>query len=72
MCSETKVYGTHVATTVIPCLAELLFNPNTALTLTERYTLCAFYLPYFVIPLTLVIDSYSRVSRALAKNSKTD
>ncbi len=42
------VYGVHVATTVWAILAEFLFgNKNT---MQEKFTLFAFYVPYFIIP----------------------
>ncbi|KAI9311653.1 transmembrane protein 6/97 [Dichotomocladium elegans] len=68
------VYGAHVATTVIPCIAETVFNQHFELTQMERLTLCGFYLPYFIIPCIMMIDSYRRVSKALMakKTSKSD
>ncbi|CDH61039.1 transmembrane protein 97 [Lichtheimia corymbifera JMRC:FSU:9682] len=62
------VYGTHVATTVIPCLAELFFG-SSSLTFDERLTISGFYFPYFIIPLVILIDSYCRVSAALSTKS---
>ncbi len=47
------VYGTHVATTVLPILSEFMFsNFNTV---AERNMLFAFYLPYLIIPLWLAL-----------------
>lgn len=45
------IYGVHVATTVWPILAEIIFsNSNTQL---ETIVLLSFYTPYFLIPLIL-------------------
>ena len=46
------IYGSHVATTVIPILAEVAFS--TELTFHEKLVLCSVYLPYFLIPAALV------------------
>ncbi|CAM0139984.1 Transmembrane protein 97 [Umbelopsis sp. WA50703] len=64
-------YGTHVATTVIPCLAELAFGTASQATLTsaERYTLIGFYIPYLLIPVTMVVDSYFKVSSMIRSDS---
>lgn len=50
--------GTHVCTTMVPVLAELLlkehqvgFGPQTT---QERAALAAFYLPYLVMPALLI------------------
>ncbi|ORX96193.1 hypothetical protein K493DRAFT_20635 [Basidiobolus meristosporus CBS 931.73] len=48
------IYGSHVATTLIPILAELFFNPYFEQTQEQRLMTAAIYLPYFVIPLLLV------------------
>ncbi|KAI9496865.1 transmembrane protein 6/97 [Zychaea mexicana] len=69
------VYASHVATTLAPTLAELLYNPEYGLTDMERYTLCGFYLPYLIIPLMILIDSYVRISKVISPastHSKTD
>ena len=42
------VYGVHVSTTVIPILAEIVYNK--AITDTEKLTLVGFYYPYLLIP----------------------
>ena len=47
------VYGTHVATTVWPILADFAFSGFN--TTQERNMLFAFYLPYFIIPLWLAL-----------------
>ncbi|KAG0165128.1 Transmembrane protein 97 [Apophysomyces sp. BC1034] len=67
------VYGAHVMTTVIPIVAELAFNQSYNLTTSELNSLLAFYVPYFIIPFLIVVDSYRRVSKALAlARSKKD
>jgi EXPERA (EXPanded EBP superfamily) len=57
-------YGAHVATTVIATLAEVGFGSPARLTMTarERYTLIGVYLPYFLIPATMVVDSWFKLS----------
>lgn len=47
------IYGTHVATTVWPILAEILLS-NT-LGGFDKAVLCSFYVPYFLIPSSLVV-----------------
>ncbi|XP_023700691.1 sigma intracellular receptor 2 [Paramormyrops kingsleyae] len=55
------IYSTHVATTLIPILAYILFNqfPNSPhpgpKTSRERLTLMAIYSPYLIIPLMLLL-----------------
>ncbi|XP_018429188.1 PREDICTED: transmembrane protein 97 [Nanorana parkeri] len=55
------VYSSHVATTVLPILAQLLFGdfPKTnevdSPTQQERLTLVAIYAPYLVIPLLILV-----------------
>ena len=49
------VYGTHVATTVIPCLAEIAWGSK--LNYFQTFGLLSLYLPYFLIPLLAIIDS---------------
>ncbi|KAI8581662.1 hypothetical protein K450DRAFT_230576 [Umbelopsis ramanniana AG] len=57
-------YGAHVATTVIATLAEVGFGSPARLTMTarERYTLIGLYLPYLIIPATMVVDSWFKLS----------
>ncbi|ORX49896.1 hypothetical protein DM01DRAFT_1409346 [Hesseltinella vesiculosa] len=64
------VYSSHVATTVWPSLVEVLLNPAHDLTQQERYTLAGFYLPYFVLPLVMLVDSYGRIVSALKTKQK--
>lgn len=65
------MYGAHVATTLAPILAEL-YNPAYGLSEPERYMLFGFYLPYLIIPLLILADSYARVSQAMAVRTKTE
>ena len=46
------VYGSHVATTVLPILAEVAFS--TEISFNEKLVLCSVYLPYFLIPAALI------------------
>jgi hypothetical protein len=46
------IYGSHVATTVVPILATFIYSE--ALTDMERLKLLSFYIPYLLIPLALV------------------
>jgi hypothetical protein len=46
-------YGVHVATTVVPIVAETVFRDKN--TLQEKAILCGFYLPYFIIPFALAL-----------------
>ncbi|XP_059170334.1 sigma intracellular receptor 2-like [Physella acuta] len=57
------VYGSHVATTLIPISAHILFydfsnekHPSPR-NLNERLTLLGFYFPYLLVPVLLVLDS---------------
>ena len=63
------IYGTHVATTVLPILAELLHSPE--LTASEVMILLSFYVPYLLIPLALVYD-FSSSAEPLAPLKKTE
>ena len=47
------IYGAHVSTTLVPILAEVLESKEVQNT--ERNTLLSFYMPYLVIPLSLMI-----------------
>jgi len=47
------IYGTHVATTVWPILTEILLSHT--LGSLDKLVLCSFYVPYFVIPFSLLI-----------------
>lgn len=67
-CYQTKlyiVYGSHVATTVLPTIVEVLFNTKYNLDRTERLVLCGFYVPYFILPVVMVIDSSIRLNKYL-------
>ena len=49
------IYGSHVATTLIPILYHFIAaDAMSQLTVTERLYLCAVYAPYLIIPLMLV------------------
>ncbi|KAK9716828.1 hypothetical protein K7432_006638 [Basidiobolus ranarum] len=50
----TIIYGSHVATTLVPILAELVFNPYFEQTLEQKIMTAGIYIPYFIIPLLLV------------------
>ncbi|KAJ2784216.1 Transmembrane protein 97 [Coemansia javaensis] len=66
------VYGTHVATTMVPILASLLFG-SIGRSAAERARLAAMYLPYLLIPVSMAVVSYGRCARALAaRRSKAD
>ncbi len=45
------IYGTHVATTVWPIIADLIMSDVN--TVSEKYVLFGFYFPYFLIPAML-------------------
>ena len=47
------IYGTHVATTLIPILGEFLMDRR--LHASERNVLLGFYLPYLIIPALFAI-----------------
>ncbi|XP_058020237.1 sigma intracellular receptor 2 [Ahaetulla prasina] len=55
------IYTTHVTTTVVACLAHILFadfsnaKVPSPQTLQERLTLSAFYAPYLAIPLVMLL-----------------
>ncbi|XP_078404234.1 sigma intracellular receptor 2 isoform X2 [Cetorhinus maximus] len=55
------IYSTHVATTVIPILAHILFNDFSASTypgpktMSERLSLLAIYTPYLLIPVWILL-----------------
>jgi len=55
------VYSSHVTTTTFVCLVELLFTKHKGLTDSQRNLLISFYLPYFLIPLVCMINSFSRI-----------
>lgn len=55
------VYSTHVATTVIPIIAHIMFydfseskNPGPRTT-QERMTLSAIYFPYLLVPILILL-----------------
>ncbi|KAL7745931.1 Transmembrane protein 97 [Sorochytrium milnesiophthora] len=54
------IYGTHVATTLVPIFGQLMSptplpgTPYPQLTPAQQYTLTALYMPYFVFPIAIV------------------
>jgi hypothetical protein len=60
------IYGTHVATTVVPIMSELIFSPD--LSSQQLYTLLAFYLPYLLVPVALVVE-FSMHSQPFASSA---
>lgn len=65
------VYGSHVATTVLPTITEVLLNSKYNLDQNERLVLCGFYAPYFILPVIMVIDSSIRLNKYLSVTSPT-
>ena len=55
------VYSSHVATTVWPIIAHVLFSDYSKssipapVTQSEKLTLCAIYAPYFIIPIMILL-----------------
>ena len=55
------VYSSHVATTLVAILADILLNDYSQssvpapVTFEERLNLCAVYLPYLVIPVMILL-----------------
>ncbi|OBZ90619.1 Transmembrane protein 97 [Choanephora cucurbitarum] len=64
------IYSAHVATTVLPLLAEILFNTSHKLDSAQKVVLCGFYGPYFVLPCIMLVDSFSQIKSALGTASK--
>ncbi|KAI9272578.1 transmembrane protein 6/97 [Sporodiniella umbellata] len=65
------VYAAHVTTTVLPTLAEVMLNPKHQLAKQERWTLFAFYFPYFILPLIMLFDSYTQVNQLISSSQQT-
>ncbi|CAO0790683.1 unnamed protein product [Mucor circinelloides] len=65
------IYGAHVATTVLPTIAEVLFNEALDLNTAERQTLFGFYAPYFILPLIITVDSFVRINNYLKVDVST-
>ena len=59
-------YASHVATTMVPIIAELFYNTEYGITENEIWTLFGFYVPYLIIPLMILVDSYIRVTKAIS------
>ena len=57
------VYGSHVATTLLPIMAHVAqhdFSKDAQAgpsTTEERLTLISFYIPYFVFPICIMLDA---------------
>lgn len=53
------IYGSHVATTMIPILGELIafaMSSGSSEQAMQRWTLVAIYLPYLIVPLLLTAE----------------
>ena len=61
------IYGSHVTTAVALLLAEFLFSDK--ITDSQRLILCSFYLPYLIIPLSLMLYM-AFVSKPFMKEEK--
>ncbi|KAI8087220.1 hypothetical protein BDF21DRAFT_379071 [Thamnidium elegans] len=60
------IYGAHVMTTVIPCLAEIVFNQEIyGLSNIQRNIIFFLYFPYFLIPFVGLVDSSIRITKRL-------
>ena len=60
------VYASHVATTMVPIIAELFYNTEFGLSQNEIWILFGFYVPYLILPLMILVDSYIRVTNAIS------
>ncbi|KAJ2370471.1 Transmembrane protein 97 [Coemansia sp. RSA 2607] len=60
------VYGTHVSTTMVPVLGMLAFG-DIGRTFNQRLMLAGLYLPYLLIPLSMVIVSFKQCAKAIAE-----
>ncbi|KAN0101022.1 Transmembrane protein 6/97 [Tylopilus felleus] len=70
------IYGASTATTTLPCLAVLLSTPITSahtiasgaqsITVSQYYLLLSSYLPFFLLPVFMVVDMAIRVTRSQA------
>jgi len=67
------IYGTHVCTTLVPIIAELLFKPFAPgagpQTMEERLTLIAIYSPYLILPLAFLIKCCLMTTQGKSKTS---
>lgn len=62
------VYGFNASFTTLVCLVYAWYEgPAYGLSDPDIYKLIAVYLPYFVLPLIMLVDGYSRVVKALIK-----
>jgi hypothetical protein len=48
------IYGTHVATTMIPIYGEILLGENQLESFNDKAAISLIYLPYLLLPLYLV------------------
>ncbi|KAG2210314.1 hypothetical protein INT47_003299 [Mucor saturninus] len=61
------IYGAHVMTTVLPCLAEIIFNQELyGIDDFQRKVILFLYTPYFLIPLIGLADASIRITKRLA------
>ncbi|KAI0076612.1 hypothetical protein K474DRAFT_1691295 [Panus rudis PR-1116 ss-1] len=69
------IYAASTTTTLLPCLAILLATPTTSpetvaakiisVTAEQRLLLLSSYVPFLIIPLTMLVDMSSRVFRLM-------
>ncbi|KAI9365902.1 hypothetical protein BD770DRAFT_312557, partial [Pilaira anomala] len=61
------IYSAHVMTTVLPCLAEIIFNQHMyGLTDIQRNIICFLYFPYFLIPFIGLLDASRRITNRIS------
>ena len=55
-------------TTVLPCLAEIIFNQHIMYGLTDiqRNIICFLYFPYFLIPFIGLLDASRRITNRIS------
>jgi len=76
------IYATSAVTTVLPCLVYSLSLPSPSsstptpsdltLTFEQRFILLSGYIPFFLVPLTMLLDMASRVYELVLKGLKTE
>lgn len=69
------VYAASTATTLLPCLANLLSDVHEpALTSTQLLMLLSSYLPFLLVPVAMAVDMAVRLGRAIqvAERVKTE
>ena len=62
------IYSAHVATTVIPILSEFYYS--TMITDQQRSILIAFYFPYLLIPLMMLVQFSCSSDKPFIKSKK--